>query len=151
MKAKKMSVEDIKLHWDSLFELMQICFVSTYGREKEKEFIASKLNRLTEYIKCKKAVLLGVYCEEELIGFLWGYPVNALFETVMHAAYIAVKKNFRGRGVGHILINAFEQEAQKMNIAYIELIVGSDNKNAIEFYDKNNYKTDRLILKKELS
>lgn len=150
MEVKKITAEEIKTYWESLSELLQICFVSTYGREKENEFIDSKLNGLTEYVKCGKAILIGAYCSENLVGFLWGYPVNTPFETILHAAYIAVKEDFRGRGAGQLLIKAFEQEAIKMNIAHIELIAGAENKNAIKFYDRGGYKADRIILRKRV-
>lgn len=150
MEIKKLNADDVKAHWNSLFELLQICFVSTYKSEKDKAFIDSKLNSLTEYVNCGKAVVFGALFNGELLGFLWGYPVDTPFETLLHAAYFAVKENARKQGIGSLLINNFEKEAVGLGIAHIELIVGAENKGAIKFYDRSGYKADRIILRKEV-
>lgn len=65
-------------------------------------------------------------------------------------AYISVKEQGRKQGMGRQLIRAAEEKTKELGINHVELIVGSNNKTALEFYSHCGYETDRYFLRKEL-
>lgn len=149
MIIRKLTIEDIQAYKNELFELLQIDFIQTYGKEAEKTLVESKLLGLKEYIKSDSAFPFGAFYEDSLVGFLWGYIVNTPFEKVFHIAYIAVEDNHKRMGIGNALIKEAEIAAQKIEeVNAIELIVGGRNVSAIQFYNKNGYLPERYIYRK---
>ena len=150
MRICLLSSNDIKEHHSLIFELLRICFRSTYTDAVSVQLIESKIDNLLEYINRGEAYVFGVFSNNSLQGFLWGYPVKTLFEPVFHVAYIAVKEQGRKQGMGRQLIRAAEKKAEELGINHVELIVGSNNKTALDFYSHCGYETDRYFLRKEV-
>ncbi len=62
---------------------------------------------------------------------------------------IAVKKEYRGRGIGKLLINLCDKIATQRKITGVCLYVADNNKSAIQFYRKlgfTNKETERIFL-----
>lgn len=148
--VKRLDSQDVENHKKELYALMQMDYISTYGFEIEQQLVESKINALPEYIDSDRAIVYGVFNESRLSSFIWAYPIMNPNGRVLHVAYIAVSETDRNKGVGSKLIAAIEQDAKKMGIKSVELIVGSNNYIARSFYIKNHYKEDRLILKKTI-
>lgn len=148
MIFRELNVSDIDIYRKDLIELIQICFFDTYDRYADDELVNTKVDNLKVYIHEKKAYVLGAVTDNELIGFLWAYPVETPFETVLHIAYISTKAGHRGKGIGGHLISAIEKKAGEMHFEHIELIVGAYNSGAIKFYSKHDYEHDRYVLRK---
>jgi len=55
---------------------------------------------------------------------------------------IAVNKNYKGKGIGKQLINYLENEFKENGLNFYGLSVRKDNKDAIGFYNQNNYKVE---------
>jgi N-acetylglutamate synthase-like GNAT family acetyltransferase len=56
--------------------------------------------------------------------------------------YMAVEENYRGKGIGSLILKELEKKAKLLGAKYIIL---NSRINAIKFYEKNSYK----IIKKE--
>lgn len=52
--------------------------------------------------------------------------------------YMAVKKNYRGQGIGSLILQELERKAKVLGAKYIIL---NSRANAVRFYEKNSYKT----------
>ncbi len=63
-----------------------------------------------------------------------------------------VHPDWRGRGVGHRLLAAAEEEARRAGCAFLELSVDEDNPGARRLYAGEGFAEDRreLILRKSL-
>jgi len=59
--------------------------------------------------------------------------------------FIAIKKEFRGKGLGKKLISEFEKRCKKRGIGYIVLYCPILNKSSIDFYNKNGYSQDKCF------
>lgn len=130
-----------------IHEYLKMCFQTTYGKSDDV-LIHSKIDKLVEFINDGKAYVFGAFVEDAMIGFLWGYPVKGPFETVFHIAYIAVAEQGRKKGIGSKLVSAAEKHAKTLGLYHVELIVSSDNYNALEFYTAMGYEQDRYIMRK---
>jgi len=52
---------------------------------------------------------------------------------------IAIKKEFQGKGLGKLLLDAFLIQMKQRNINMFKVVVGQELPNAIKFYEKNNF------------
>lgn len=147
MQIRLMCSQDIKLHRTEVYSLLNSCFQNTY-KDSNKTLIDTKIDGLIIYLEEGKAYTLGAFVNNTMIGFLWGYPVTGPFETVFHIAYIAVAKNARRQGIGKILMEKIDCIVKELSLDHIELIVGNNNYDAIEFYNSIGYETNRLVLRK---
>jgi len=98
------------------------------------------------------SVLFLALSRDKAIGYVMAYNQsmkrsNERVTTIMH---LYVKAEFRGKGIGRQLIDQVEKWANKENTTLIELDCFIDNKSAIEFYSKLDYKPIRLKLRKRI-
>lgn len=68
------------------------------------------------------------------------YPVKGGSLPEAELLVIAIKKEFQGKGVGGLMLGAFVLEMKRKNVAIFKVVVGEGLKNAITFYEKNNFK-----------
>ena len=104
--------------------------------ESEKKYLEGRLKA----IKDKKAIHLLVFCKNKLIG---ASDIHMMDKTEKHIGVlgISIAKNFRGEGVGKILMNLVEEEAKKKlpDLKMITLGVNSPNTVARNMYKKIGY------------
>jgi len=76
--------------------------------DSEKKYLEGRL----EAIKSGETVHLLVFCDGKLVG---ASDVHMMDKTEKHIGMlgISVSKNFRGEGIGKILMNLIEEEAKK--------------------------------------
>lgn len=146
----KLQLNDIIEHEDSICKLLMICFQSTYEKKVLDKVIIEKYAGLKKYIQAGNAYTFGAIEDNSLIGFLWGYPVITPIETVFHVAYISVLESGRRLGIGVKLIEAAEKECRDLGLGRVELIVGAENRVALDFYNHCGYKPDRYYLRKDV-
>lgn len=147
MTIRVLNSQDIKANEKSVYEYLETCFRITYQRTDDT-LIGSKVERLIKYLDMGKAFACGAFIEEKMVGFLWGYPVESIFETVFHIAYIAVDKSGQRQGIGKSLLAEAEKQAKKLGLSDVELIVGASNNNAIQFYLNAGYEADRFVMRR---
>lgn len=105
---------------------------------------------MLRFQKDGSAILIGAFIGMNIIGFLWAYSREFLGEKRLHIAHVIISDVNRSMGIGGKLLNSLEKIAKEMNIKKIELITSNANKEAIKFYQKNNFDVTRVQLEKEL-
>ena len=94
-------------------------------------------NNIKERIT-KKQIYVALNKKDKCIGFM-GVINNGCFRKFSYLSLIAVKKRYRGKGIGKELINKFEEIGfKKANRAF--LLVSNFNKKAQLLYKKLGYK-----------
>ncbi|MCE4615074.1 MAG: ribosomal protein S18-alanine N-acetyltransferase [Desulfurococcales archaeon] len=101
-----------------------------------------------------------VYDASEIIGYAIGIVEKGGFGHVLN---IAVRKDYRRKRVGALLLSRLEAELKSLGAITFYLEVRADNYNAIRFYKENIYKIngvkkkyyrdgmDALVMVKELA
>lgn len=112
------------------------------------EEIENVYNNMIKFKKDKTAILFGAFDKKNnnLVGFIWGYEKIGK----LHINYFYINKGYRGKGVGQKLINSMYEKAKEKNIDTIELMVGSKNTNAMKFYKKQGFISERVLLCKKI-
>jgi ribosomal protein S18 acetylase RimI-like enzyme len=91
--------------------------------------------------------------EEKPVGFLVLYP-NAVEElTGLSQGWvmdIAVLKEYRGQGVGRILMTAAEKYCRQRGIEYLGLAVSTHNVQALKLYESMGFIEERKLMVKVL-
>ncbi|MFO8055989.1 MAG: GNAT family N-acetyltransferase [bacterium] len=89
-----------------------------------------------------------------VVGFVNGFRLTRppMFEktAVGRINDIAVDRDHRRQGVGHLLLEAIFEEFDKMGFEYIDLTVDRDNVEAIEFYQSMGFTSRELHLIKRI-
>ena len=94
-------------------------------------------NNIKEMIT-KKQIYVALNKNDKCIGFM-GVINNGCFRKFSYLSLIAVKKRYRGKGIGKELINKFEEIGfKKANRVF--LLVSNFNKKAQLLYKKLDYK-----------
>ena len=83
------------------------------------------------------AILIVVETDTEISGFAWVDPRGA-FGSSPYLKLIVVAPGTRSRGVGAILLGAFEKETASVGTTYT-LLVSDFNSRAIKFYERHGY------------
>ena len=110
----------------------------------------SALNDSTRYIKerisKKESTIFISYYKEEAVGFVQLYEtfdsLNINKKLILYDLY--VKKTFRKKGIGKLLMNAAKKLAYKKRIKIIELSTAVTNKKARSLYKSLKYKRDKV-------
>lgn len=128
MKVRQFVPNDLK----RVFEIESMSFDQSYG-----------INMFKKLYDFGAGFLVA---EEE--GYVIGYVIFWMkFDNVGHIISIAVDKNYRQQKVGTKLLARAITILSNLNIEKITLEVNENNKEAIEFYKKFNFKIDRLVPK----
>lgn len=73
---------------------------------------------------------------KEIVGFIMGERTTGNI-AIMHS--LVVKKEFRDKGIGKLLIKIFEEDCRKRKIRWIMLYGFAKNKKTISFIEKQGY------------
>lgn len=152
MEIKRLSLNDCAMYQEQIirfiFESVTLC---AYEERFTYEDAVNKYNELRKYIEMEKAISCGAVKEKRLIGFVWAYDHpfrdddNRLYISILH-----VEKESRGQGVGQQILCYLEYEARQRGYHAIYLHAEAFNENALKFYEKELYKTERIQLIKEI-
>lgn len=110
--------------------------------------------------KYRQAILekftILAYDNKNPIGYLIGTvhtpPANSA-RSIITASLdnIFVRESARHSGVGHQLVDSFRQHCIALGVNNINVTVNSINKNAIAFYEHENFLSSRLTLSQKLT
>lgn len=131
IKIKKITNNDVikneKLLKLFLKDLRKNTFIGDLDFEIERIY-----NNMKEFTLDNSAIILGLYDDTNLKGFVWGYNLN----NNIHINYFYLSSEMRSQGYGTKLLKELENNCMKD----IELIVYKNNINAYNFYLKRNFK-----------
>lgn len=91
--------------------------------------------------------------ESEVVGYISGYvysnstripPTSAEIENII------VLDKYRGRGIGKILSDKFEQKAKTLGASRLKVVALTKNIPAINFYKKFGFDDHEVLLEKQL-
>lgn len=102
----------------------------------------------------KKGVVYFYYLNKQPVGLISGYMNNTETFT-SYVNLLVISESYSHRGIGNLLLQTFEKEAQKNGMLFNTLKVVKDNENAMKLYEKSGYKivaddNDRYVLSKLL-
>lgn len=116
-------------------------FIAFQGEQNTLESETKYLNEQLEKIKKRIAVLLLAYCDEKLIGVS---GIDLMDKATSHEGVfgISIAKDFRGEGIGKILMTHVLEEAEK-NLPELKIVtlgVFGGNDLAYGMYEKFGFK-----------
>ena len=148
---------EIKLINQDLAKLYEKDFKTYIGQVLKANYIDNTdkriegiYNNMLEYINDGSAFIVGAFQKEEMVGFIWAYERNLNNKKRYHINYFIVNEENRKQGIGKKLIDEIYKIAKKNNIEEIELIVTERNSGAVQFYNKEDFKVERITLCKKL-
>ena len=148
---RPVSVEDLIKNKYLFIDLLRESYECSFPREKITiDYCEKKIDELSVFLGSNKAILFAAF-QNRLCGFVWAYISEAISEKRIHINHIALEKEFRRKSIGTALIKRIEDYADRNGIHEIELMVSELNIEAISFYEKNGFTTERYLLKKKLT
>jgi len=116
-------------------------FITYQGEHETLESETAFLNSILERIKNNKSVMLLVFAGDKLIGNC-AIELGKRTERHVGTLGISIAKDYRGKGIGKILLEQTEKEAIE-NLEGLEIIfltAFASNEKAIKMYEKAGYK-----------
>jgi ribosomal protein S18 acetylase RimI-like enzyme len=142
--VKKYTVETA---WTSLSE--------SDRKELDKEKWTKHLLELFEKLSKRETEKIFVAEDEShaFLGYIWVGEGSNMMTGLKHGYIydIFVKKEFRGRGTGKILLEKAQSYCREKGYSRIRLMVYVNNANAIGLYNKMGFKTEQMHMEKTLS
>lgn len=152
LKIKDLTIEEIIQYENIILELLINAYMSNFQITIDNciEICNGKIQMLKDYVINGSANVLGAIYEEKLVGILWIFKYEFFGEKRLHINQISVLKQYQGRGIAKRLIQELEKRAKEESIFIIDLSVSEINKNALEFYNKIGFQTERRNMIKKL-
>lgn len=152
MEIKTLQHDDFLKNIVALKDLLISSYESNFSISRDfcSVIVESKIKELDQYVKDQKAILLGVFNDATLVGFVWCYTHDYFGKKRFHVNQIVVDKDFRGQGIAKKLLSQTEKYAAELNIKTIDLFVTEENIAAVKMYEDLEYETERRYLKKNI-
>lgn len=150
MELITLQVRDVKENESRIVALLKCCIEDSFSKVPGESFFEEKLESMADHINDGTAHVFVAKEDNEIVGLLWGYRHSTELEEAFHVAYIAVLPEKRGCGIGRELLRRAEETAKQLGIVNVELIVSEDNLNALSFYKKLGFKTERRTMSKTI-
>lgn len=116
-----------------------------------------KASFLNDLSNSKNGVILVAEASGDVVGYLLSYmsdvPVDGRYyrpRNVLWVEDITVDREFRGRGIGSLLLQECERWARTNGYTDIELNVYDFNRQARGFYERRGYHSLSRVLRKKL-
>jgi len=99
---------------------------------------------LREFVKKPKTnILLVAEKENKIIGFLYAKIVS---KTWCILDNLAVEETYRGKGIGHMLLNHFYSILRANKISYLQVLEEIHHKKTREFWKKQGFKEEKVFV-----
>ena len=149
-KAKSQDYEPLLELFDLVDTLhrenLPYIFQKPPGRARDQDYFQSLLFD-------QETALFIAEIENEIAGFILAFiretpPIPVFIPTRLALVTdIAVKKEFRRRGIGHLLVNKVHKWAVTRGASAVELTVFTFNQEAFDFYKAIGYETISLRMR----
>jgi ribosomal-protein-alanine N-acetyltransferase len=134
-EQKRITVMILPVTVDDLDEIYKI-ELECFGGEAYPRFVFNYL------ISNSDSIFLKALKEEDQVA---GFIAGVCRADTCTVYTLNVKKDFRRKGIGSILLEALEKEVLKRNVRKIVLQVEVTNIAALELYLKRGYQISRLL------
>jgi len=146
---------DLQLVRKYTVETAWISFSESERKELDKEKWTKHI--LEGFEKLSKRETDKIFVAEDeshaFLGYLWVGEGSNMMTGLKHGYIydIFVKKEFRGRGTGKILLEKAQSYCREEGYSRILLMVSVKNANAIGLYNKMGFKAEQMYMGKVLS
>lgn len=107
-----------------------------------------------ERIKEKVGCAFVAYVDDKIVGYLIGVLEKAdstrNIDRLAELENMFVLEEYRNFGIGTYLFKAFYKWSKNSNIKRLKVISCSENKGAINFYRRNGFKDNNIILETDI-
>ncbi len=146
-----MNIKIFEANMNDLNDDLINLYIEGYNIHKRsrKDIFSDKTNeelkeRLISQLESDIEKFLVIKVDDKILGYL-SYKINEKsIKTVWVDEFIIDEKE-RKKGYGRLLINELRNICKKNNVKRIDLNCWSFNKEAIKFYEKLNFKEQRII------
>jgi ribosomal-protein-alanine N-acetyltransferase len=114
---------------------------TNYTKEDILEYIKNDSYYFLIAEENSKIIACGFCTTQE--GKLWN-----MNEVIGYIGFMVTIPKFRGKGIGHKIIEKLIKYLEQLEIKEIELCVYPQNKDAIQFYEKANFKPFTLNMRR---
>lgn len=150
MEIRELTLSDIK-YKSNLMMLLKIAFLNSFENIKFIDILSEqKVDSLFCYLKDQNARCLIAIEEDKVIGMCWFFKIEELGQKMYHINNISVEKLYQGKGIAKKFINILEKICLEEGVNLIDLKVSSINTKALEFYEKNKFLAERIIMRKKV-
>lgn len=136
-KIKLLTEDDINKNKNDLEELFKNLNILD---------MTEMIKKLTLFVTEKMCICLGAYEKNELVGILWAYKREFSGELRYHINYFSIKNKSQNQGIGKKLLEKLKDIAKEKKVRIIDLNVDIDNEQAKNFYKKNNFEEEKILL-----
>lgn len=122
-------------------------------RQTTPVLAVAAFDRLDEIVKAQSHIALIATEEGRRVGFvllLDELPDEVTLTAQGFVAYMAVDPARQSAGIGTALLAAAEDEARRLGLPYMALMVTEENAVARRLYERAGYRTERRLLSKAL-
>lgn len=107
----------------------------------------NRYQALLNYLKNDQGQVLGLFKQDDLLGFLWYFktPTNRI-----HVNEIIISPEHRSAGYGKVLFQHLFTVGKSEGVNQVELFVTCSNQVAVSFYEKYDFKPERMLMVKDL-
>ena len=102
----------------------------------------------------EQAVALVAEVDSQIVGYLCATlsksPSHRERASKAELQNMFVKEGYRGQGVGHLLVQAFEAWAKELNVDLLSVTASAGNTETLEFYRAQGFSNYEIRLEKGL-
>jgi GNAT superfamily N-acetyltransferase len=122
-------------------------------RQTTQTLAIAAFDRLDEIVRAQSHIAFVATEEGRRVGFvllLDELPDEVTLTAQGFVAFMAVCPDRQGAGIGAALLAAAEDEARRLGLPYMALMVTEENAAARRLYERAGYRTERRLLCKAL-
>ena len=105
-------------------------------------------------VKNNDRITLVAEVDNRVVGFIIAkiFTYGGIYdkERAIYISDLYTEKEYRGKGIGSMLLHALEDEARKRDIRILELDTYAESENSIQFYSRRGYKAVDIRMRKVL-
>ncbi len=141
--------DDLKSHKDELIEIIEYSLKVNNQSVSTRSVCggAGKYNKMMHYYEEGKTNVWLAVENERAVGFAQFFQKDT---KRVHLNEIAVAESFQHNGIGSVLMNYVENSARECGANIVELFCSDCNKNAMQFYMRKSYTTERRLMIKDI-
>lgn len=151
MQIHRIRKEEFLLYRTDIIDLINESATLNFPNANiDENYGEDRCNHLLKFLDDDSAIVFIAIDGDALIGWIWCHGIDRVAGKRLHIAEVAVLKDYRNCGVGKELLKAVEIFAKEKNYKTIDLLVTANNVNAVSFYKKHSFSTERIMMKKDL-
>lgn len=134
---REMNVDDIS----KVYNLGKVAFIGEKSNESPYVYSFWTLKSLVSFIENYTDMAFVALNNNEIVGFVLGHPNYVNLQNIGWIEWLAVKEEFRKKGIAKLLIKKIIESYKNKGIKRMVTEIKSINKASIDLFSKNfNFK-----------